>query len=798
MTESENEQVPMEFSTLPQPGIPVNDRCRILEQDDLRVARVSGIVFHAWRKDDIVAEKLFIVQARQLGVATVDELARALGRSPRTLFHIVHLYAEGGVAALVGERRGRPKGSGVDLLRDAAIRRLHGQGLSARSMAVHLGTSALTVMRAMERMNLTPNVRRWSKNPVLPFTKEEPGLSREALDPGIEEPKPEVVEPMGGAVKAEAVFVNEGTSSEANPDPSEANPDREESADQAVKAPESEEVGLEVAGGTTEQADVPGHEAAERSWDADPLHRDVDRLRAAQGELWDAPPMFASAQGLPNVGLLLAVPHLVQSGVLAEAARLYRKPQPAFYGLRTTLLVLILLSLMRVKRPENLKEHDPFGLGRVVGLDRVPEVKTLRRKLAELAEGPVEELLLALAQRRVQGQEEALAWLYVDGHVRVYHGKEKLPATHVTRMRISMPATQDIWVHDGNLQPVLMVTPEAHPSLATALPPIVEAARKVAGDRRLTLVFDRGGWSPALFERLLGQDIDILTYRKGTIEPVPKESFQSYPRPDEPAWLLHDGRVELRNGLSLRQITRLVGEHQTAIVTSRTEEPADVLAARMFNRWGQENFFKYMRAEYDLDGLVEYGSEPRDPLREVPNPEWTRRNKVLQKARARQKDILARTLDANHEEAKAAAATVEEARLQRDAVARRVTLGALENPSVRLPEKRKRLYDGLKTVAYQIETALANAVAPFYHRSEDEGRTLISAALRSCGNLEVKADELIVSLAPQSSPHRTQAIADLCRLLDATATRFPGSSLRLRYRLDEAVDTRKSAKRSEG
>jgi hypothetical protein len=43
------------------------------------------------------------------------------------------------------------------------------------------------------------------------------------------------------------------------------------------------------------------------------------------------------------------------------------------------------MALLRIKRPEALEEHSPEDLGRVLGLDRAPEVKTLRRKLARLA-----------------------------------------------------------------------------------------------------------------------------------------------------------------------------------------------------------------------------------------------------------------------------------------------------------------------------------------------------------------------------------------------------------------------------
>src|SRR6266705_4067331 len=173
----------------------------------------------------------------------------------------------------------------------------------------------------------------------------------------------------------------------------------------------------------------------------------------------DAPPLFGSAAAVPRAGVLLAPPALVASGVFACAQKIYGSIGPAFYGLRTSLLTLLLMALWRIKRPEALKEHCPADLGRVLGLDRAPEVKTLRRKLARLAaHGRAAEFGRALAERRVAERGAAIGFLYVDGHVRVYHGKHRLPKAHVARMRLSMPATSDYWVNDRAGDPLLVVT----------------------------------------------------------------------------------------------------------------------------------------------------------------------------------------------------------------------------------------------------------------------------------------------------------------------------------------------------
>jgi len=58
-------------------------------------------------------------------------------------------------------------------------------------------------------------------------------------------------------------------------------------------------------------------------------------------------------------------------------------------------------------------------------------------------------------------------------------------------------------------------------------------------------------------------------------------------------------------------------------------------ACRMFERWRQENFFKYLREEFALDALAEHAVEPDDPAREVPNPEWARVDAQPRQAHAR-------------------------------------------------------------------------------------------------------------------------------------------------------------------
>jgi hypothetical protein len=177
--------------------------------------------------------------------------------------------------------------------------------------------------------------------------------------------------------------------------------------------------------------------------------------------------------------------------------------------------------------------------------------------------------------------------------------------------------------------------------------------RKLIGDRRITVVFDRDGYSPKLFVKILDAGFDILTYRKGRWRKVARRHFQRQhaiidgQRVDD---VLADQEVRLLGGkLKLRQVTRLKGDHQTPVLTSRRD------------------------------------------------------------------------------------------------------------------------------------CELARLIAPHYRRADLEGCTLVQTALASAADIKVTDSELLVTLVPLSSAHRSRAIAALCAKLNTTATAFPGTNLRLRY-----------------
>src|SRR5258708_25684975 len=117
-------------------------------------------------------------------------------------------------------------------------------------------------------------------------------------------------------------------------------------------------------------------------------------------------------------GWVRALRALAATGLLECARQVYGRLGNGYYGLAATLLTLVFLALTGEPRAEGATRVPAAALGRVLGLDRAPGVKTIRRKLAELAElaaaGKARELIMALARPHARGRPQAPGFLPAD------------------------------------------------------------------------------------------------------------------------------------------------------------------------------------------------------------------------------------------------------------------------------------------------------------------------------------------------------------------------------------------------
>lgn len=739
-------------------GVVINARCSLRIEADQRVIVVGGLPVHHYRDGDAAAEAYAMVFLVESGFAQQSDVARAFGRSVRSVRRYQGRYAQGGMAALGGAKGWRPGRRRIAGDRLRSIELLKSQGMSNRTIAHRLGVSENAIRKLVGPSKPDGSVQ-------LAFA----GLGSEPLASGA-------------------------STTASNDDDVAGVGAATEGADESDRLAVSEDA----------------IEPVPLSLDRDAADRSFDRQLAHLGQLDDAAPLFRAGNSVPGAGVLLALPCLLESGLLRIGRKLYGEIGPAFYGLRTTLLTLLFMALLRIQRPEQLKERDPAAFGRLLGLDRAPEVKTLRRRLTHLAaRHRAEQLGAELARQRVDQRGHLMGFLYIDGHVRAYHGQRSIASkAYVARRHLAMPATTDYWINDRSGDPLLVITGDLGQALAKALPRLLGDVRDVVGERRVTIVFDRGGWSPKPFDTMIKDGFDVLTYRKGRCRHINERRFvRRRARLDGRRldFLLHDQRVTFLKGkLRLRQVTRLCESgHQTQIITSRSDLRDIEVAWRMFDRWRQENFFKYMREEFLLDALVDYQIEPEEPTRTVINPQRRALDKQVRAARtdlaklerqygaaaadnAEQRRPTMRGFKLTHaklgKQLRAARARLTRLLGQRRNVPERVEVRDLNEPAVvKLATERKHLTDIIKMVAYQAESDLLALLRPHYPRADQEGRTLLHELFAAAGDIRLSDRELSITLAPLSSPHRTRAAQALCDRLDQTATLFPGSRLRIRF-----------------
>ena len=564
--------------------------------------------------------------------------------------------------------------------------------------------------------------------------------------------------------------------------------------------------------------------------------RPDERVLAAFGFLNGASTRFETCRDVSFGGVLCALPALAENGLF----RHIHDCLVQLCGYYSTLHVIVLLAhmaLCRIKAVERLQYEPPGELGKLLGLDRVPEVRCLRYKLAALSidDGP-EKWAGLLSRDWLEAAPELAGALYVDGHVRLYHGSlTALPKRYVARQRLCLRGTTDYWVNDALGQPFFAVERPIDHGLLEALRsdvvprllqdvPSQPTAEELQADRyraRFVILFDREGYSPEFFKEMWqSHRIACITYRKYPQGDWPTDEFAEFE-----TTLPSGERVSLRlaergtwigdkkSGLWVREIRKLTTSgHQTSLISTAFGESALEDAARLFSRWSQENFFRYMMEHFAIDLLNEYGTEEiPETKRAVVNPKWReldrRKRSIKSKLTHRQARFAALTLHLESEESaqakweKRKAELVEEIE-QFEKELKDINSELEKTPShiawdqlpktekfERLAPSRKQLVDTVKMIAYRAETAMASIVRESLARNDD-ARSLLRDLFRSEADLlpDLEQRVLRVHVHPMSTPRADRAIAHLLEHLNAAEFTYPGTTLRLVYSIAGQAD----------
>jgi hypothetical protein len=565
--------------------------------------------------------------------------------------------------------------------------------------------------------------------------------------------------------------------------------------------------------------------------------RPDERVLAAFGLLNGAPPRFETCRDVAFGGVLCALPALAENGLFRHIHDCLAQVR----GYYTTLHVIVLLAhmaLCRIKAVEQLQYQPPGELGKLLGLDRVPEVRCLRYKLADLSidDGP-EKWAGLLSRDWLEAAPELAGALYVDGHVRLYHGSlTALPKRYVARQRLCLRGTTDYWVNDVLGQPFFAVERPIDHGLLEALrsdivPRLLKevpgqpTAAELEADRyraRFVILFDREGYSPEFFKEMWQTHrIACITYHK-----YPKDDWPTSEFVEIETTLPGGERVSLKlaergtwigdrkSGLWVREARKLTTSgHQVSLISTAYGESAREDSVRLFSRWSQENFFHYMMQHFAIDLLNEYGTEEiPETKRPVVNPRWReldrQKRSVKSKLTHRQARFAALTLHPESGESALAKWEKHKAELVEEIEQLEHELTGIDNQLKttpnhldwdKLPESerfqrlapsRKQLVDTVKMIAYRAETALASIVREELARTDD-ARSLLRDLFCSEADLTPDLDKRVlgVQVHPMSNPRANRAIAHLLEHLNAAEFTYPGTSLQLIYSIAGQAQT---------
>jgi hypothetical protein len=522
---------------------------------------------------------------------------------------------------------------------------------------------------------------------------------------------------------------------------------------------------------------------------------------------------------VPFGGVILALPALLTCGLLAEIKQYFQLPK-GYYGLESIFLLLAFIALARIKTIEDLRYCAPGEWGKLLGLDRIPEVRTLREKLKYLAhEGQAEDWGAELCTQWIQTNTHSA--FYVDGHVRVYNGSQtQLPKHYVAREKLCLRATVDYWVNAMDGRPFFFINKAVDPGLVQVLEheivpqlekeipqPSAEQLKSNPYLHRFTLVFDREGYSPAFMKSMKEKHIACITYHKYPKEIWSEEEFSNCRLRNVVGNIVECKLAErgtlLPNKFWVREIRKLSEKgHQISILSTDYSSNLQVVAAEIAERWSQENFFKYMRQNYNLDRLIDYSIEPIPDTIKVVNPEFRRLDGSVRSLVAKYSRLLsefgALQLEQDIEPAQVEKYQITKAALQEKIQTMQLELETMKQQRKQtahhilakdLPEAEKfnqlassskHFVDTIKMIAYRAETAIVNILREKMSRLDD-GRKLLRAIYQTEVDLlpDEKNKVLTVKLHHLANHCSDNVIRHLCDEINATDTIFPGTELRL-------------------
>jgi hypothetical protein len=457
---------------------------------------------------------------------------------------------------------------------------------------------------------------------------------------------------------------------------------------------------------------------------------------------------------------------------------------------------------------EQFKHLTAACAGPLAGLAVLPDLRTLRPRLAAIADGADPLRLQAMfASAMLAADPCASGVYYVDDHFVPYTGAKPVgKGWNNKRGRAERGhADTHVTAHDGRA--VCFVTGE--PSGLTRTLPLALAELKKAAPpgTRIMLGFDRGGAYPQVFTHCRQENADWVTYRRAPLA-VPARlpvltTVTAGGKNREIAWA--EETVQIKDYGDARQIT-LFGHGQVMlqILTSDFGAcPAEILAW-LKSRWREENFLKYASENYGIDKICDYIAAIETSTKIIDNPA---RKTAIAAVRQAQKTLAAAREDmavmladpavpAAAKNAKlipAAGKTITtaeralaRARAARDKIPAKLPANEID-PDAKialLRTRRRGLQMILRLLAHNAEHWLSNHLNAYLQDDREYRAITRQTIIRGlAGVITYTPAALTVELQQPDEPRIARALALLLDEINATPPSLPGDPRPITYQL---------------
>ena len=544
---------------------------------------------------------------------------------------------------------------------------------------------------------------------------------------------------------------------------------------------------------------------------------------------------FDNHLDLSHGGLLLTIPALLACGLLRYISRF--ESVTGYYTATHVFISLVFLVLLRVNKLERSDSVAAGELGRCMGLDRIPEVKTLRSRIANFCKATdVEEWASQLSSDWMKLDDKLEGVLYIDGHVNLYYGHQvEMPKRYVSRLRLCMSGSTDYWVNNQMGQPFFVIHKTINEGLIKTLQndiiprlnqdvpnqPSQEELEANEKLHRYMIVFDREGYSVDFFEELAHQRIAFCTYRKNVNENWDDSEFADYEIVTESGdtetiqlaereTVLYGkkekGKPEKK--VTVREVRKKTASgHQTSIITTNYVLSMVQIGILMFARWCQENFFKYMVESFDIDSITSYMKTAIPVTCSVINPEYKELDRQHKSISSLLKKSKVKYAEISLSDKEMSEKAME--RFTKKKSDKKTEIEDLEKEKMEIIQKKKNIerkipfedlgdnqkfessinerkffLDIIKVIAYRAETAMCNIIKK-QMANPGQARAFIRKLYSADADIEVDNVNNILTVKIHNTNHWAddKILQYLCENLNQTQTVFPATNLTMQFKL---------------